>query len=512
MAANRLLPLLLLLAAPAGAQPAVTSAGPEQVAVTIYRDPDREPEESFDLDWLDGYALITETRTVALPAGEADLRFEGVAGGIVPESAIVAGLQEEVVEKNQDAHLLSPASLLDSSLGRRVRIRRTDLESGQSKEMAAVIRSGADGAVVLETRDGVEALRCTGLPETIVYDRLPEGLSARPTLSVRVRSRKAVQATVTLSYLATGFDWQANYIAELSPDHKRMDLFAWMTLANGDETGFRNAEALAVAGKVERDEDDEGGEPVREPIKLKCWPQGTTTSDLVEYQPPPPAPLPSANASMEVDVLTSASPMYSVNSMAVIREALAGLQLYRIPERVTVAANSQKQVALLSHGQVPVDLVYRFSAGPNDERDGATPTLVVRNREQDGLGIPLPGGTVEIFETLGGRRVLVGRSDIRDHAVGEYVEFPTGESTDVVVSVVRERDTPTADDYRVAVSNAKPHPIRAEISLDAYRFVVEPIGASLTESRRGWPMWTATVPANGRAELRYRLSPEGRDE
>lgn len=504
MAANRWLALLALLAAPAGAQPTVASPGPEQVAVTIYRDPDRGPEEPFDLEWLDGYALITETRTVSLPAGEAELRFEGVAGGIVPESAIVTGLPDDVVEKNQDAHLLSPASLLDASLGRRIRVRRTDLETGKSKETTAVIRSGAGGAVVLETRDGVEALRCTGLPETIVYDRVPKGLSARPTLSVRLRSRKAVRGTVTLSYLATGFDWQANYIAELSPDRKSMDLFAWMTLANGDETGFRNAEALAVAGKVERDDDVEGSEPAREPIKLKCWPQGSTTSDLVEYQPPPP--LPSANARAQPELASPISLM-ALSPVAVLREALAGLQLYRIPDRVTVAANSQKQVALLSHDRVPVDLVYRFSAWQTYHRDGATPTLVLRNRKQEGLGIPLPGGTVEIFETVGGRRVLVGRSDIRDHAVDEYVEFGTGASTDVMVTVLRERDTPSVDDYRIAVTNAKPHPVRVEITLDASG-VPEPVGAKLTESRRGQPLWSVTVPANGGAELRYRLRPD----
>ncbi len=60
-------------------------------------------------------------------------------------------------------------------------------------------------------------MRCTGLAETVTYDRVPPGLSAKPTLSVRVRSERPAEATVTLSYLATGFDWQANYVAELSP-------------------------------------------------------------------------------------------------------------------------------------------------------------------------------------------------------------------------------------------------------------------------------------------------------
>ena len=53
-----------------------------------------------------------------------------------------------------------------------------------------MIRTGADGAVVLQTADGFEALRCTGLPETLVYDEVPPGLSAAPDpVGARPRER-----------------------------------------------------------------------------------------------------------------------------------------------------------------------------------------------------------------------------------------------------------------------------------------------------------------------------------
>ena len=74
--------LLLLLPAAASAQSIVASPRPDAVAVTVYRSPSRGPTEQYDLNWLTGYALISETRRVRLPAGESELRFEGVAGGI----------------------------------------------------------------------------------------------------------------------------------------------------------------------------------------------------------------------------------------------------------------------------------------------------------------------------------------------------------------------------------------------------------------------------------------------
>jgi hypothetical protein len=53
---------LLLAAAPAGAQTIVTSAAPDRVGVTIYRAPNRHADRPMELDWLEGYALISETR------------------------------------------------------------------------------------------------------------------------------------------------------------------------------------------------------------------------------------------------------------------------------------------------------------------------------------------------------------------------------------------------------------------------------------------------------------------
>lgn len=508
MRLRRLLAGLAALAAgPALGQAVSTSAGPESVSVTVYRDPDREVDEAFELQWLDGYALISERRTVDIPAGEADIRFEGVAGGIQPESAIVTGLPDGVIEKNQDAWLLSPGSLLDASLGRRVQIRRTSRATGKVTETKAVIRSGSGGAVVLETPAGTEALRCTGLPETLIYDRVPPGLSAKPTLSVRTRSAAAARATITLSYLATGFDWQADYIAELSADGKSLDLFAWLTLANGDETSFLRAETQAVAGRLEREEADRD-EPEAPPINLQCWPAGTTTSDLREFQPPPPPappPAPSediavSGARMSHANLESASPIAMLSAEQI---ELGDLKLYRIPEPVTVAAMSQKQVALFHHRKVPVDIVYRYSTW---NRDSPSATLVTRNRAAERLGVPLPGGRVAFFQQSRGRRVLVGRGRLGDRAVGEKVEIEIARSTDVQ-AVVTEEGERFEGKYRLrskrlTVTNAKDHAVPFEAWIAHQPGDIASTSGELAR-RDGGLYWVVRVPANGTAAFRY---------
>jgi len=505
--------LLSSVGAGALAQGVVASDRPDRVAVTVYRDPSREPGDAPNLEFLGGYALVSETRQITIPAGESTIRFEGVAGGLVPQSAIVTGFPEGIIERNRDAYLLSPGTLLDRSLGRRVHIRRTSYATGAVREQEAVIRSGANGAVVLQTADGYEALRCTGLPDGLVYDEVPDGLSARPTLSVRTRSSQPVTATVTLSYIATGFDWQANYIVMLDPDGRHVDLFAWMTLASNDETSFPEADTQAVAGNINYNrtapQPREGG-----PISLRCWPAGRT-SDIPysDLPPPPPARMIEGYSGDDQSIvvtgtrlrssnLESASPVTVLNAQ---QEDLGDLKLYRIPEPVTVAANSQKQVALMTRPNVRAELVYRSVLDPADDREaeGVPMFLISRNRTEEGLGLPLPAGRLVLFGGGAGRPIVMGESFLSDRAIGEDVEVEFGVAVGVTRRIELIRQTDDWSEYRLTVTSDRPAPVRFEAQFSDAGDKFRP--RRRLGRRDGMPLWVVRVPANGRASLRYRI-------
>ena len=490
----------LALSAGVHAQAIVTSPGPDRVAVTVYRNGERGLEP-MNLQWLGGYALVSETRHVRLPAGESELRFEGVTSGIVPQSAIVTNLGEAVLEKNRDARLLSPGALLDASLGERLILRRTDRATGNVTQQEAVVRATADG-VVLQTAEGIEALRCTGLRETVIAREVPPGLSAKPTLSVRIRSPEPIERDVMLSYITNNFDWQADYIAELSPTGDRISLFAWMTLANGDQTGLQDAQTQAVAGKLNRERVwvDQG---YGRPISIRCWPQGTTSdipderegydivvtgSRLRADAPPPAPPPPPAMAERGGDDL----------AMKAIEERLGDVRLYRIPETVTVAGRSQKQVAMIKQPTVKVQSIVRLRPNSGTFSALLERVLVTRNRPAEGLGLPLPAGKLALFGRREGRRILVGEGQIDDHTVGEKVEIPVGTANGVFATQTQSEDD--SDVYLLTLSSDLPRPQVAEIE---FPLEVKGIGTKLLK-RDGWMLWRVTIPANGKVRLRYR--------
>lgn len=512
MRATLLLLLVLAGAMPARAQTVVTSAGPDKVSVTLYRDPNRDAQSAINRSYPQGFALITETRTVTIPAGPAVIRFEGVAGNILPESALVSGLPDGVEEKNLDANLLSPRSLFDRALGRRVLVRRTSPATGKVQLLQATLRSSADGAAVLQFGGTYGDLRCSGLPEAIVYDGVPEGLSAKPTLSVKTIAKAQRQVTLTLSYLSGGFDWQADYVIAMRKDGRSADLFAWITLASTDVTSFVDADTQVVAGKINRTANSNYGPrnfASASYLPLQCWPLPEYDLDdgrlYAPGAPPPPPPPPPAPAPPPMDIVVTASRaagMMAEAKMATAEE-LGDLKLYRFPARVTVASQSQKQVGLMSKSGVKLAPIYVS----NVMGENADTTLLLRgkNSAANGLGAAMPAGKAAVFSEVDGQMLLVGESAIDDKAVDEVVEFRMGRPQSVSAQVVGTRHRP--DDrttkYALTVTNDQPWPVtyEAKIHLDDDEKMAR--SSSRLGRKDGASFWTTIVPANGTATLSY---------
>jgi len=511
----------LLVPGSTAAHTIVESTRIDAVSVTLYRDPGRS-EGAIVPNWPGGYALVTETRTIAVPAGRSIIRFEGVSEGMLPESAIVTGLPRRVNEKNRDAQLLSPASLVDAYLKRRVTIRRTDRATGKTMVGEAVIQSGPGGGVLLTTAEGVEALGCSGLPESLSYPGLPADLSAKPTLSVVTDSAGPATVTVQLSYLAQGFDWSANYVARVDDDGKTLSLFGWMTIANGGSQGFAQASTQAVAGAPNRESSKalpKGPEPE---LHLKCWPMDiTSTHDrwgiARPAPPPPPAPV---EASDGYDIVVTAqrrdermqdTPLAVTVVMTAKLEELGDLKLYRIPEPVTVAAMSRKQVAMINRDKVRFDRIYtadfeEFNYERGDEPESKTTALILRteNRDANGLGLPLPAGGVAIFEQARGESLLVGESNLQDRAIGDEVEFGVGQSSDVRYAITARPPSERRKPYSVLVTNARATSETFELAIP---YKIASAKGALVD-RKGQKVWRVSVPANGEARMEFALKLE----
>src|SRR3569623_1958789 len=165
---------------------AVAPAGPSaqgDVAVTIYQN---------------GQALIQDVRQLDLPAGRTRQEFPDVSAQIRSETVPLSGAGLGVVEQNFDYDLLSPDKLMEKAVGSVITIVRTNPATGaETREQARVL--AANGGIVLQIGNRIEVLRDDGLPVRVVFDKVPDNLRARPTLSVTIQADHAGRIPATLT-------------------------------------------------------------------------------------------------------------------------------------------------------------------------------------------------------------------------------------------------------------------------------------------------------------------------
>ncbi len=495
MARNKATLLMLALlsgvgaaASPAFAREVVEASAPGDVSVTVYRDPNRGEGQELRREWPRGFAMVSETRTVTLPPGESTIRFSGVAEGMVAVSAIVTGLPGGTIEKNRNADLLSPAALVDGTLGNRVTITRTNPATGAASSEPAIVRTRADGGLVLQTQQGFEAVRCSGLPEKITFSQIPAGLSAQPVFSIDTRDEAGGTYDVVLTYLAWGFDWQPHYVATLedgaAPRGKQqLKLRSWLTVVNDNGQTFEDAQLLAVAGRlnVQSDFQQLADPPAARALRLTCYPLGSTSAGSPVPPPPMLAPMaPAMNYAMGDSIVVTAQRASSVDIaeeakvMTAGEENLGDLKLYRVPVPVDVSAKSMKQVAFLDRSDVEGEFFYRADCSPyrsGEEPEPMVMMLQTVNDRQHGLGVALPMGGVSLFENASAGDLLVAEEWMRDYAEGQDVELELAESTNLFALCTRQSAAEPDDEgspwvtMRAALSNAGSRPAKVRLTL-----------------------------------------------
>lgn len=504
----------------------VDASSPEHLAVSVYRDPNRRSGQEMNKNWPRGFAMISETRKVTLPAGQSTIRFAGVAEGMVAVSAIVTGLPGGTIEKNRNADLLSPAALVNGMLGNRVSITRTNPGSGEAVSEDAVIRTRADGGLVLQTSAGYEAVRCSGIPERLTFDALPDGLSPSPVFTIDTKDDAGGTYNVVLTYLAWGFDWQANYVATLKEggqggDDVHMRLTSWLTILNDNGQSFAGVELMAIAGtlNVVSNFQQLATPPNAQPLRLTCYPLGSSLSGspINRYLRAPPPALRSASMMAKESIVVTGSRIMSAElddggMMLASEEQLGDLKLYRVPMPVDVNAQGLKQVAFLNKEDVKGRYLYFADCLPDMGgaiHRAASINFVTVNDAKHGLGAALPTGSIAFFEPSSVGDLLTGEQTLRDYAEGQDVEIELGRSTELFQKCERGAQFALGDEsgrwgeMKITLTNANPSPVSVRVHLgDPRQWAVKARNSKL---KNGQHIVEVKVPGNSDKTITWRV-------
>lgn len=463
---SSVLPLFLLVTVAGAAPPEVRSTLDDQreLAITIYHD---------DL------ALVRDQRQVDILAGENRLALRDVAARIHPETALLQNLDRPqgitFWEQSFDYDLLSPEKLLEKYVGCEVQVLRTNSQSGVESSESALILS-ANGPV-LQFADRIE----TSAPGRIVFGELPAELRERPTLVTTFTSRKAAKERLELTYLTGGLSWRADYVAQLSAQEDRLDLFAWVTLDNQSGATYRHARLQLVAGDVNR---------VRSAVPMLM-------------------------KSMAAD-----------QAEGMREEGLFEYHLYTLDRLTTLRDQQSKQLALIFAKGVAVskgyelrgaDYLYTGRHGELGDKLKIATWLTFANQEKNQLGRPLPQGIVRVYQQDStGHPQFVGEDRIDPTPKDGSVRLFLGNSfnltaerrqTDFKKVATNDQNIQSAESaFRIILRNAQEEQVMVQ--------VIEPLPGEWEILSENLPhlrgpgqsaSWAVPVPARGETILEYRV-------
>jgi hypothetical protein len=458
----------MLLAAPAAAQQVEEGpGGPDRVSLTVYNQ---------------NIALVEDVRNLNVPAGRSRQEFPGVSASIRPETVGLSGRGLSVVEQNFDYDLLTPGKLMESAVGGDIGIVRTNPGSGaQETERARVL--AANQGVVLQIGNRIEVLRDDGVPTRVIFDRVPQNLRPRPTLSVTLDAEGAGRRETTLSYLTSGLAWKADYVARFDEKAGKLDLTGWVTITNNSGATFSNAQTRVVAGDINLV--NQGGYNPRQVRAGAVRGNGTQSGG---------------------------------------QGALADVYVYPLPEAVTVANNQTKQVGLLDAVGVPASQRYLYVANgfPTAEEPSAAEVGVIFCNASGSAARALPAGVMRVYvKDEAGEPRFIGEDQV-DHApAGSEIVITTGEAFDVTVQprLVSSAAAPKSSYYRwrtryameYTVRNARSQPVTVEVRQRGLGRDTELSEQSIEGDLRdaNTVVWRVPVPANGETKLTATITTGG---
>jgi hypothetical protein len=437
-----------------GAFPAL--AGDHDISVTIYAN---------DL------ALVQDHRGINVTGGRQRIEFQNVSAQIRPETVSLAAGDLTIIEQNFDFDLLTPAKLMEKAVGQEVTLVRVTPSTGaETREKALVLAT--NGGVVLKIGERIEVLRDDGLPVRVIFDKVPDNLRARPTLSVTVNSAHGGTRPATLSYLTPGLGWRADYVALYSEADSKIDVQGWVTLTNSSGTTYDDAKTLLVAGSPS------GG--------------GGAINSYAQRQ-------------MRPTLAQSGTESGS-------RERLGDFYLYPIAERTTIANLQTKQVSFLDVHGVPAEHGYEFRngwLGTSETPQSAKSVYRFSTSAHAGLGDQLPAGVLRFYiRDRRGDPQFIGESQIGHTPMGSVLSLATGDAFDVKVQPTVLKRTSLGQynwqtGMRYTLTNALPRSVTVTVLQDGLWGDTRITAESQKSTRRSADLaeWQVTLPANGKSEL-----------
>ena len=273
--------------------------------------------------------------------------------------------------------------LLDRARGNRVRV------ASRGDRVTEGVLVAADGTwLVVRADDGTVSTLSRATVEEVRLSKPQQDMLLRPTIEAVVEGGRKGRLEAELSYLTGGLSWSAEHTV-VRTGETSATWSAAVTVENSSGREFKDATLKLVAG---------------EPRRVLAMPPRPMLSMAMREAAP---------ASEKVDLG---------------EESFADYHLYSLGRPATLRDRESQTLTMLEPRAIKVTPRYLYRGGA----PGVAVQLVLENTSASGLGVPLPGGRVRIYEPDPGQALqFTGETRIAHTAEGEKVTLEVGTAFDL---------------------------------------------------------------------------------
>jgi hypothetical protein len=350
-----------------------TQAQEKSVSVTIYNQ---------------NLALVREIRPLEFKKGKNEYKFTEVAAYIDPTSvhfkAVNAPEDVAILEQNYQYDLVSSEKLLQKYIDKSI-----ELQTKQGEVYSGQLLSFDGSGLTLKQKDGGIKIVSRAEVRDISFPSLPEGLMTRPTLVWLLDSDISGREPAEVSYLTTGINWHAEYVAVADQKDQNLELAGWVSIENNSGATYPEAKLKLIAGDVHR---------VQEEMRLMAM-DGMVTAE-------------------------KAAPSFE-------EKAFFEYHLYTLTRPATIKDKEIKQISLFPNTTVKVQKKFIYDGAYYGSK--VRVNLEFENSQRAGLGMPLPKGKIRVYKEDTDKSLeFIGEDRIDHTPKDEKVRVYVGNAFDIV--------------------------------------------------------------------------------
>jgi hypothetical protein len=343
--------------------------------------------------------FVRETRTFELKSAGDTLRLADLPLRLDPTSLrFVPEGGARVTRLAYRGDVAGGDRALELARGTRVRIGARDGRVVEGELVAVdgnwLMVKADDGSVIDVARTAVEEVRMTrGAALGVV----------RPTLEVAFDGARTGRNQAELAYLTGGLSWSTEHVV-VRKGSNAAEWSAGVSIHNQSGSDFVDAQLKLVAGEPRR------GAPGKIPVM--------------------------SAARMEMASGIMAEDLYE--------EPFSEYHLYTLPRPATLRDSEVQRLVMLEAREVKVAQRYLYRAGRE-----VLSQLELKNAKANGLGVPLAGGRVRVYEPdATGAIQFTGESQLRHTPVDETFTVDVGAAFDLVAERTVRYDRRLSDRER----------------------------------------------------------------